>query len=145
MTVSVISTRPSTVRASSIGITASAPSGTTPPVEIAMASPDPSGRVAGAPAATLPASVRLTGAAAVSADRTRESVHRRAREGRQVDGRADRLGEDASVRPLDRDALRVQALGPLEDEALRFLDRDRLHPSQSSDRASSGAVASRAG
>ena len=46
-------TSPVTVT-SSIGTTASAPSGTTPPVAIAIASPGPSGPSAGTPAATAP-------------------------------------------------------------------------------------------
>ena len=45
-------------------MTASAPSGTTPPVEIAIASPGASGRSAGRPAATCPTTGRRPGRSA---------------------------------------------------------------------------------
>ena len=94
------SSSPTTTR--SIGTTESAPSGTTPPVEMSIASPAPSVRVAGRPAATLPTMRSVPG---VSRGPDGEAVHRGARERRQVDARGDRLGEHAAGRSLERHAL----------------------------------------
>ena len=114
------------VRACSSGTTASLPSGTTPPVEIAMASPDPSGR---------PTARRRRRCRRAQADRAagrigraeRESVHRRARKRRQVDGRA---------RPARR------ARGRRRARAGRARRRARLARSRTSRCASSTEIGS---
>ena len=106
-------------------MTASAPSGTAPPVEIAIASPAWSGRSAGDPAAIRATTGRRAPTPASPA-RTREAVHRRARERRQVDERAGGLGQDPAGRALDRNALGVEPLCAFEDEPLRLRDRDQL-------------------
>ena len=56
----------------------------------------------------------------------RVSVHRRAGERRQVDDGRSALREDAPGRPLDRHALGLQGLRPLENEALGLGDGDQL-------------------
>ena len=104
-------------------MTASAPSGTTPPVAIPIASPGCSGCAAGRPAATRKTTGSTPG---VSAARTANPSIALARERRQVDHRARRLGEHATRRPLERDRLRRQRRGALEHEALGFLESQEL-------------------
>jgi hypothetical protein len=55
-----------------------------------------------------------------------ETVHRRSRERRQVDGRTGVLGEHPAGRILERDRLCVQRLHALEDERERLLDRQQV-------------------
>ena len=56
----------------------------------------------------------------------REPVHRRAREGRQVDRRPRRLGKNAPGRLLEPHRLRGERTGPLDDQALGLLHRHQL-------------------
>ena len=108
----------------SMGTTASAPSGTTPPVAIAIASPAPSARGAGRRPRSAPTIGSRPG---VSADAHREAVHRRARERRQVDGGARGLGEHAArgrrraarARPAAAARARARAPAPPRSRAAR--------------------------
>ena len=56
----------------------------------------------------------------------RVAVHGRARERRQVDDGDGGLGEDAPGRALDRDALGLERLRPVEHEALSLGERDQV-------------------
>ena len=104
-------------------MTASAPSGTTPPVAIPIASPGCNGLGDGRPAATRKTTGSVPG---VSARANREPVHRAARERRQIDHRRRRLGEHATRRLLERHPLRRQRLDALEHEALGLRESQKL-------------------
>ncbi len=90
----------------SMGTTASAPAGTTPPVEISIASPAAS--AAARPDAPPRCCRRRRACPGTSARANGEAVHRRAGERRQVDGGERRLRADASRSVADRHGLGAQ-------------------------------------
>ena len=111
----------------SMGMTASAPAGTTPPVEIAIASPASSAPLR-RPAGRDPLDDRQRAGKVRRAHR--KAVHRRARERRQVDERAHGLRGDAPGRVRDghglgaerpaRGRARAPAPAPVVSKALTF-------------------------
>ena len=118
-TASGISTSSPATTTRSTGTTASAPSGTTPPVEISIASPAPSARGLGPAGGDVADDAQHAGRVG-GPDGV--AVHRRARERRQVDRRARRLGEDPAGRARERDLLRRQRRGAREDRGERLGD-----------------------
>ena len=102
-----------------MGTTASAPSGTTPPVEIAIASPAPSARVGRAAGGDALDDGERPGSVAGA---NREAVHRGARERRQVDAARAASARDAARRVRDRHRLGAERLRAGEHERLRLLD-----------------------
>ena len=118
-----ISTVSSATTTYSMGTTASAPSGTAPPVAIRIASPGPSGRVAGAPAAIRATIGKRPG---VSADRTANPSIAELGNGGRSTTRAGGLGEHAAGGMTERDRLHGQRADALEDERLGLLDREQV-------------------
>ncbi len=106
-------------------MTASAPSGTAPPVAIPIASPGSSGLPAGLPAAIRSRTGSRPG---VSLDRrAKPSIAELSKGGRST-RRHGRLGEHARGSRVERNRLRLQRANALENQALRLLYRqERSH------------------
>ena len=111
------------VSACSRGTTASAPSGTTPPVAIRIAVPGRSGSRAGCPAADSPATGSVPGR---SPARTAKPSIAELRNGGRSTRAGRGLGEHASRRVADRHGFRLERPGVLEDEPDRVVEREEV-------------------
>ena len=107
----------------SIGTIASAPGGTTAPVEMAIASPGPRAPSDGDAGGGLPDDPQAPGGVA-GADGV--AVHRRVGEWRQVDAGVQRLGEESPVALVERHRLDAERRDLGGDDRERVVDREEL-------------------
>ena len=118
---------PPSTTVSSWMMTASAPSGITPPVKIRTASPAPTVRSNGRPAATSPITLSRAADLRRIGRAHRIAVHRRHRLRRLGAQRRDVARQHAVMRRIERDHFLGQRLGARENRGKRVGNRHQCH------------------